>query len=75
MDAIQAIVNEITERDAATPPFMRVNSTRSMGKVLNPAPTISLANVNSAKTVEKTNKLPLKIPEVIFGMITLRNTW
>jgi len=48
-DANQAIVKEITEKAAAMLPLMRVYSTKSMGKVLKRAPTISLARVNSAK--------------------------
>ena len=75
METSQAIVKEITEKAEATFPLMRVNSTSRSGKVLNLAPTIKEVRVYSAKTVENTNKLPLRIPGRILGMIILYKTW
>lgn len=70
MEANQAMVKEITEKDAAIFPFIRVYSTNNSGNVLNLAPTSKEVSVYSAKTVEKTSKLPLKIPGIMLGMIT-----
>src|SRR5512137_1380804 len=69
------MVKEITEKAEATFPLMRVNSTSNRGKVLNLAPTIREVRVYSAKTVEKTSKLPLRIPGRMLGMMIRDRTW